>query len=331
MDFYNQEEYKYSDLEELIKNEVEENLHLDYKSAGALSKFDKKKDEITKDVSALANSDGGIIVYGINEKENKPDSFSYVDGNIFTKEWLENIINTIQPRITGIEIFPIRNEGKIEETVYVVKVPKSIDAPHMARSKKYYKRFNFCSEPMEDYEVKDLFYRHRAPQLQILTGVLEEEVEEDDDNDTHSDNISFCFYTLIKNTGTTLSKDYKLSASFFNFPVEATCNYNPREGLQKGMPINKYCFRITTPSNETIFPGEIIQMGCYKLHLPKDFVSELNKAYIKITLRYEDGGKDEILVSASTDSESQFILYDKKDIDEYIKKDHSDFNLMEIL
>ena len=41
-------------------NEIEENLHLDYKSAGALSKIDRKKDEITKDVSALANSDGGI-------------------------------------------------------------------------------------------------------------------------------------------------------------------------------------------------------------------------------------------------------------------------------
>lgn len=68
MDFYTKKEYCYSDLEQLISNEIEENLHLDYKSAGALSKIDKKKDEITKDVSALANSDGGIIVYGINEK-----------------------------------------------------------------------------------------------------------------------------------------------------------------------------------------------------------------------------------------------------------------------
>ena len=65
MDFYKLEEYKFSDLEDLINNEVEENLHLDYKSAGSLSKEDKKKAEITKDVSAFANSDGGIIVYGI--------------------------------------------------------------------------------------------------------------------------------------------------------------------------------------------------------------------------------------------------------------------------
>ena len=47
MDFYKLEEYKFSDLEDLINNEVEENLHLDYKSAGSLSKEDKKKAEIT--------------------------------------------------------------------------------------------------------------------------------------------------------------------------------------------------------------------------------------------------------------------------------------------
>lgn len=38
MDFYTKKEYCYSDLEQLISNEIEENLHLDYKSAGALIK-----------------------------------------------------------------------------------------------------------------------------------------------------------------------------------------------------------------------------------------------------------------------------------------------------
>ena len=58
MDFYKLEEYKFSDLEDLINNEVEENLHLDYKSAGSLSKEDKKKAEITKDVGTVANIRG---------------------------------------------------------------------------------------------------------------------------------------------------------------------------------------------------------------------------------------------------------------------------------
>lgn len=323
MDFYKIEEYKFSDLKDLITNEVEENLHLDYKSAGALSKEDKKKTEITKDVSAFANSDGGIIVYGIQEVENKPKSFSFVDGNKITKEWLENIINIIQPRINGVDIFPIRHEGKLEETIYLVKIPKSDDAPHMAKDKKYYKRFNFSSEPMEDYEVKDLFYRHRAPVLQIVGGGLEE------DSNSYDDEKSYSFYSIIKNTGATLSKDYKLSAAFFNLPPKIKCNYQPHEGLIFGMPVCEYCFRLTIPCKETIFPGEVIQMGRFKIDVPIECMSDLNKAYIKITLRYEDGGKDDILVSANP--QSNFIIYGKKDIEDYIKKDHPDFNLLEIL
>lgn len=62
MEFYNKDSYSLDDVEYLINNEVEENIHLDYKAAAALAKEDKKRSEITKDVSAFANSDGGIIV-----------------------------------------------------------------------------------------------------------------------------------------------------------------------------------------------------------------------------------------------------------------------------
>ena len=64
MDFYSKDEYRIEDIEQLIENEVEENIHLDYKSEGALEKSEKKRNEIIKDVSAFANSDGGIIIYG---------------------------------------------------------------------------------------------------------------------------------------------------------------------------------------------------------------------------------------------------------------------------
>ena len=62
MDFYNQDNYLLSDIEDLIKNEVEESLHLDYKEARALGKEETKKADITKDVSSFANADGGVIV-----------------------------------------------------------------------------------------------------------------------------------------------------------------------------------------------------------------------------------------------------------------------------
>ena len=52
-------EWNEAELQRFITDEVEESTALDYKAAEALAKG--KKDEITKDVSAMANADGGLI------------------------------------------------------------------------------------------------------------------------------------------------------------------------------------------------------------------------------------------------------------------------------
>ena len=168
MNFLEKEEYNIDDITALIKNEAEESVHLDFKAAGALSKDDKKKVEIAKDVSAFANSDGGIIIYGIEEQNHKAAKLSYIDGNKYTKEWLEQVIqDNVQRRIEGLKIFPIREKGDIANSIYVVKIPRSSNTPHMSADKCYYKRNNFRSVKMEEYEVRDLFYRESTPNLKI--------------------------------------------------------------------------------------------------------------------------------------------------------------------
>jgi hypothetical protein len=156
-----------ADLQELITNQVQEHLSLDYKACGALAKEDRKKFDISKDVSALANSAGGVIVYGINETDHLPTSIDVgFDPTDITKEWLEQVINSnIQRRIDGIRINPVMlRSGRC---AYIVYVPQSVHAPHMAKDHKYYKRFNFESVPMEDYEVRDVGRRSETPNLSI--------------------------------------------------------------------------------------------------------------------------------------------------------------------
>ena len=43
MDFFEKTEYSIDDIIDLIDNEAEESVHLDFKAAGSLSKDDKKK------------------------------------------------------------------------------------------------------------------------------------------------------------------------------------------------------------------------------------------------------------------------------------------------
>ena len=134
-----------SDIENLILNQVEENVHLDYKAADALQKTAGIKKEVSKDISAFANSDGGIVIYGVKEftesaKKHLPEKIDPIDRNLISKEWLEQVINSnISPRIDGIKITPISIHTVKDKVVYVVEIPKSNTA-HQAGDQRYYKK-----------------------------------------------------------------------------------------------------------------------------------------------------------------------------------------------
>lgn len=83
-------------LQSYIDNQLEESLTLDYKAAGSLAKQEEKRKEITKDVSAFANSAGGTIIYGIREysaedKKHLPERIDPIVRTQYSKEWLEQI------------------------------------------------------------------------------------------------------------------------------------------------------------------------------------------------------------------------------------------------
>ena len=68
--FFDKTEYKADDLIELINSEAEESVYLEFKDSQAIDRQEGKKKEITKDVVAFANSDGGLIIYEISEEGN---------------------------------------------------------------------------------------------------------------------------------------------------------------------------------------------------------------------------------------------------------------------
>jgi hypothetical protein len=153
------------DLQRLVNDAIQESLTLDYKASAALAKDSKSRDELCKDVSALANSAGGQIIYGIEEKDQKP--FKIDDGVAgITREWVEQIIDSnVQPRILGLVITPIQ---LTKSFAFVITVPQSTSrGPHQAPDKKYYKRQNFQSIAMEDYEIRDVMKRATTPDLLV--------------------------------------------------------------------------------------------------------------------------------------------------------------------
>src|SRR5688572_29537705 len=123
--------YELKDIEVLRDNQVREDHQIEYKSAAAFS----DPTEITRDVSSFANASGGIIIYGMTEIKD-PDNGSIPDeiipiplGKKANNEWLEQVINGIEPRIPNFRITPIPfSSGNF---VYVVQIPKG-ETAHQA-------------------------------------------------------------------------------------------------------------------------------------------------------------------------------------------------------
>jgi hypothetical protein len=156
-------------IKRIISDGEQENLQLEFKSALALGKSPEKKKEISKDVSALANAIGGMIIYGIAEsptESGKAEMLDPINAGEFPTEWLDQVINsTIQPKIPGILIRTLTVEP--ERVVHCVVTPESTTV-HQAFDRRYYKRTNGRTEPMEDYEVRLAMFRSSRPAYEIF-------------------------------------------------------------------------------------------------------------------------------------------------------------------
>ena len=169
-------EWQEEDLLGLVSAGTQESIDLEYKRCAALGKTDGKKAEVSKDVSAFANSAGGTIVYGIIEDGHVPTALDRgYDPQVISKEWLEQVIHSrIHRRVDGIRIKQVQLTTHAPGRVaYVVHIPQSLRAPHQASDKRFYKRANFQSVPMEEYEIRDIANRSEGAYLNVTIALGE--------------------------------------------------------------------------------------------------------------------------------------------------------------
>lgn len=157
------------DLQSLIDNEIEESTVLEYKSTIAKQK-PNWKEELAKDVSAMANANGGIIIYGISQKESNghsiPDKLTPISNVVMSKDSLSQLLSSnIQPVIENIEITFIPYDT--QSGFFVIEVPQGITAHQNRLSHLYHRRRNATIEPMEDYEIRDVMNRSKHPVIEL--------------------------------------------------------------------------------------------------------------------------------------------------------------------
>jgi hypothetical protein len=164
-----------TDLQRLVDEAIEETIT-------ALARTSKAIDELCKDVSAMANSAGGQIVYGIKENKvtRKPERVDDgVSDPTITRDWIVQILNSrVHPRMDGLRVKRIPLSASRDALAFIVSIEPTQIGPHQAPDHRYYKRFELHSVPMEDYEVRDVMRRATTPdlylKLQLRSGTTQE-------------------------------------------------------------------------------------------------------------------------------------------------------------
>lgn len=145
-------------IQKAIEEGLEETADFDMKRVVPDLKADKSKQEVAKDIAAMANSGGGWIIYGVGE------GATGIAGSIHPCEWeakeeqqmLTIAYTKIDPPVVGLEFNKIScGENSDEKYLVLMHIPDSADAPHFARAEKN----NFSAPRRNGPHTKPMTYR----------------------------------------------------------------------------------------------------------------------------------------------------------------------------
>lgn len=167
-----------SDLQSLVTEGRSEDAQLEFKLTVPGSSDDEKR-EFLKDVSAMANSQGGDIIYGIREDRSTPEDAGKAAelvaitgvGADSTKLWMFELLNSsIDERMIGVTIRDVQlSTGGF---ALVVRVPRSWNSPHVVRHKRHWRFYARNSAGVYAMNVTEL--RNAFLLSETLTQRLEE-------------------------------------------------------------------------------------------------------------------------------------------------------------
>lgn len=126
-------------LRQLCSDNVPESGTLDFKRELPAS-GDGGRVEFLKDVSALANCEGGDLVYGVAEVDGSAGEVTPILGAVAddVQRRFRQMLDTLEPRVQGVQMRAVPVDGGF---VLLMRVPASFDAPHSIKINGTNRRF----------------------------------------------------------------------------------------------------------------------------------------------------------------------------------------------
>ena len=194
-----------------------EDLYLDFKTKDPKGPSQRAsvndRRNLAKAISGFGNSDGGLIVWGVDAKpapngEDVGSDLKPIDGlAIFHSDLNDLIRNATKPTVPGVINYRVIEDKPADRGYVVTFVPPGTHPPCRAEfdnNNHVYKRAGSQFYPMEPYDLRDVIFRQNYPKLEV-------ELEGEDVDTSSSARHSYSLRVVIRNRGPLTLFGFKLA------------------------------------------------------------------------------------------------------------------------
>lgn len=294
----------YEDIKSLWKNRIRESINLEYKR-----EITPDAKEISKDISSFANSEGGVIIYGVGEDENHIPTYSEGVSSGNNSERIQQIVSSsIRPaleiKIAAIDVLNNADNKRIEGKEFVVvKIPQGISQPYqVTTTNRFYFRNNTTTKWYDALEMTEhdiaLRYRERFRTESEQEDALLKKQEELKKRFSYNRMFFISAMPVVKCTKTDITKalfDDILSKSDespnVRHPFYKHIPYDTSKPTGKGREVNKENQHFELDEERRVFysypieersPADGTIFGAWDIEHIAEFLFAVNRFYTKI-------------------------------------------------
>jgi hypothetical protein len=210
--------------------------------------------DFPKDIAAMANSGGGLIVYGVRESQKAATARVDVGelDEVYERSLRSAAITAISPPVFGLNIIQLGEEGN---RAVAVEVPASVDGPHLIYRNDYFGapvRNDSDTVWMKERQIEAMYrarFEERRHATEALNALYAEASAGRDTRDRSwliavaHPRIPRLQDRMTRETARRiLSKAEKVTLSFASnrgvHPLESVDRMNPRPGLRRWVAVN---------------------------------------------------------------------------------------------
>jgi len=305
-----------SAIDKLLQNDLLESFYIDFKQV-ATNVSDKKlhdsdKKNYVKALSGFSNTSGGLLIWGVNEKDKKFVKVPFENPVKFATHLNEIVQSVTQPSLTGVDSFVINSgDGKgfvVTEIPKYYLSPVQVIANVSECNSKYYIRSGSSFAPANHDIITGLYGRHRGSELLYLWGAGGYE-----ENDQI---LSYNFKLVLQNKGVGILRDVWINFSSSGFDLELYQTPQAQSGIFTAWNAFGQAINLVTVDNFKCAPQQFINPFTIRILIKKNALPE--KAWLYLSFGADQVAPVEKRIDITRSDLASFISGSSKKTEDFI-------------